>query len=85
MLQSLYTHFGLFGSLGIAFLVFLLFIIWLAGISGIALPLDGGKTRGSTSQTLLAILFPPFPIIWMISRMIEQRRLFNKKGNHLQI
>lgn len=85
MLQSLYNYFGLFGAIGVAFILFLLFIIWFAGVSGITLPVDGGRKRGSTSQTIFAIIFPPFPIIWMIARMIEQISFFNKKGNRLKL
>jgi hypothetical protein len=79
MLQSFYDNFGFFGALLLAFSLFIFFILWIAGIAGITLPYDGGRKKGSTWQIVLAILFPPYPVIWLIVDMYLQRR-YMKEG-----
>lgn len=85
MLQSFYTNMGFFGALLFSLTLFLLFVCWFAGIAGITLPVDGGKPRGSTWQIVLAVLFPPYPIIWMVIIMNEQRKFLKNTNNNLNI
>ncbi|MTI86677.1 MAG: hypothetical protein FH748_01775 [Balneolaceae bacterium] len=74
MLQSFYNNLGFFGALGVSLLLFIFFIFWIAGIAGITLPYDGGKQRGSTFQTILAVLVPIYPIVWLIFDMYSQHQ-----------
>ena len=72
MLESLYNYFGFTASLLISLLVFLFFVFWMAGVAGIC-----SKNRSATRQTLfisLAVFLPPYPVIWLLSEMIKQKR-----------
>lgn len=74
MLQSFYENLGFFGALATAFFLFIFFIFWMAGLAGIALPYDGGRKKGHTWQIILAVLFPPYPVIWLIMDMYLQKK-----------
>jgi hypothetical protein len=74
MLQSFYNNFGFFGALALAVSLFFFFILWMAGVAGITIPYDGGQKRGSTWQVVFAIIFPPYPVIWLIFDMYLQRK-----------
>ncbi len=74
MLQSFYENFGFFGALALAFFLFIFLIFWVAGIAGITLPYDGGRKKGHTWQIVLAVLFPPYPVLWLFVDMYTQRK-----------
>jgi len=78
MLQSFYENFGFFGALALAIFLFIFIIFWVAGIAGITLPYDGGQKKGSNAQVILAVLFPPYPVIWLLVDMYRQRKLLKK-------
>ncbi|HBQ59503.1 MAG TPA: hypothetical protein DD671_07710 [Balneolaceae bacterium] len=74
MLQSFYENLGFFGALFTALLLFFLFIFWMAGIAGITLPYDGGRKKGNNWQIIVAVLFPPYPILWLLLDIFMQHR-----------
>lgn len=78
MVQSFYTKLGLAGGAIAALIIFALFILWLAGVAGITNPYDGGKPRGKTWQLVVSLIFPPYPMIWMITKINEQRKFLKK-------
>lgn len=78
MLQSFYENFGFFGALALAIFLFIFIIFWIAGIAGIALPYDGGKKKGSNIQIVLAVLLPPYPVIWLLIDIYNQRKQLKK-------
>lgn len=72
MLESLYNYFGFTASLLISLLVFLFFVFWMAGVAGIC-----SRNRPAPKQALfisLAVFLPPYPVIWLLSEMIKQKR-----------
>lgn len=79
MLQSFYESFGFFGALALSFFMFIFLILWMAGIAGIALPYDGGRKKGHDWQVVLAVLFPPYPVIWLLVDMYNQHRQMQKR------
>jgi ABC-type polysaccharide/polyol phosphate export permease len=83
MLKIFYDAMGFGVSLLCAFLLFLLFIFWLAGLSGILIA-QKERNEKKSWQTLLAILFFPYPILWMVGQMIRQRRLISFGPNSSQ-
>lgn len=85
MIQSFYDQMGLGGAIFASLLVFLLFILWLAGIAGITLPVDGGKQRKNKAQIVLAIIFPLYPIIWVIYELIRHRLTLEKERKNLLV
>ncbi len=84
MLQSFYLNMGFVGALLFSLVIFLLFICWIAGIAGITLPVDGGKPRGSAWQIVVSMVFPPYPICWMMFVMNEQRKFLKNSKNNLR-
>lgn len=78
MLQSFYENFGFFGALALAIFLFIFIIFWIAGIAGITLPYDGGKKKGSNVQIVFAVLFPPYPVIWLLIDIYNQRKQLKK-------
>lgn len=72
MLETLYNYFGFAGSLVVAFFVFLFFIFWIAGVAGIS-----SGQRPLKRQIIffsLAILVPPYPVMWLIADMIKEKK-----------
>lgn len=72
MLETLYNYFGFVGSIFVTFLMFLSFVFWVAGIAGIS-----SKQRPAHRQIVfftLAVLVPIYPVLWLISDMIKQKR-----------
>lgn len=74
MLKIFYDAMGFGVSLVSAFFLFLLFIFWIAGLSGILIA-QKEKNVVNIWQIILAVLFFPYPVIWMIHQMIRQRQL----------
>lgn len=79
MLQSFYDNLGFFGAFFTAFFLFIFFIFWIAGIAGISLPYDGGRKKGKDWQIILAVLFPPYPVIWLVVDMYLQRKYMREE------
>lgn len=78
MLQLLYDEFGFFGSILLALVIFIGFIFWFSGMAGIA-----GQSKTNTTRNLrilLAVVFPPFSIGWLIYDMRRQHKII--KGNN---
>ena len=78
MLQLLYNEFGFFGSILLALIIFIGFIFWFSGMAGIA-----GQSKTNTTRNLrilLAVVFPPFSIGWLIYDMRRQHKII--KGNN---
>lgn len=69
MLKTIYESFGFAGSLLLSLLIFLFLILWLAGLAGITQPKDGGKVRYKPWMVWLAVLFPLYPIAWIINQI----------------
>jgi hypothetical protein len=69
MLENLYQTFGIFGSLIISLIIFILLIFWVAGIAGLT---DSSQRSVKTWQIILSVIFPPFPVGWLIYDMIRQ-------------
>ena len=72
MLETLYNYFGFAGSLVVAFLSFLFLVFWIAGVAGITL--GKRKPARQTLFILMAVLFPPYPVAWLIVDMIKQKK-----------
>lgn len=75
MLETFYNNFGFVGSILIAFGGFILFIFWIAGISGIA-QLPDNRTKNL--RLALCVLFPPFPIFWLLYDMYAQKKMMEE-------
>jgi choline-glycine betaine transporter len=78
MLKTIFEHFGFIGSLALSLLLFVFFILWMSGIAGITQPLDGGKPRYKHWMVWVSILFPPFPIIWIVHNLTHHNRLMKR-------
>ena len=77
MLQTFYNNFGFVGALAIAFFIFLFFIFWIAGIAGLCMKTDTPAPR-HTAITVLAVLIPPIPFIWMVLEIYTQQKMLRK-------
>ena len=76
MLKAFYNTFGFAGALLVSFFSFIYIIFWMAGIAGIY---KQPITPGRKWRLLVAILFPPYPFIWLIVDMITQYRYMKKE------
>jgi ABC-type polysaccharide/polyol phosphate export permease len=76
MLENLYQTFGILGSLAVALVIFLLIIFWVAGIAGIT---SNNKQDGAIGKLILCVLFPPYPIIWLITDMSRQYKAMKQE------
>jgi len=76
MLETFYTNFGFFGSIVIAFACFLLVILWIAGIAGITQMPDTPKKNIKLG---LSVIFPPYPLCWLMVDMYRQTKLMEKE------
>lgn len=81
MLQLIYDTFGFWGSILVALTLFLSFIFWFSGLAGIAG--QPGSNRNKNIKLILAVLFPPFSIGWLIYDMRRQHKII--KGNNRQL
>ena len=72
MLETFYNNFGFVGSLIIALLIFMFFIFWMGGVAGICKEHDHEKK--SILRLVLAVFIPIYPVVWIISDMISQKR-----------
>lgn len=77
MLETFYNNFGFVGSLILSLLIFFFFIFWMGGVAGICHEHEGKKD--AIVRIVLAILIPIYPVIWLITDMIAQK----KKLKHL--
>lgn len=75
MLETFYNNFGFIGSIVLAFGGFLMFILWIAGISGIA---QRPEESYKNLHLALCVLFPPFPIFWLLYDMYTQKKLMEE-------
>jgi len=75
MLENLYQSFGILGSLLISLSIFILIIFWVAGIAGLT---DSSQRNIKTWQIILSVIFPPFPVGWLIFDMIRQYKQMNQ-------
>ncbi|WP_234572194.1 hypothetical protein [Rhodohalobacter sp. 614A] len=76
MLETLHGFFGFAGSLIVSFLIFMFFVFWMAGVAGIV---EGDrKTSRQMLFYALAIFIPVYPVIWLVSDMIRQRKQLRK-------
>jgi hypothetical protein len=76
MLETVYNNFGFAGSLVISLFIFFFFIFWMAGVAGICDEHQGKRT--TIVHLFFAVLVPPYPVIWLISEMISQKRKLNR-------
>ncbi len=72
MLESFYNSFGFIGALLISFLLFIFIIFWIAGLAG--LTLTKKHRQAKSLQLIIAVLFPPYPLVWLVTDIIRQRR-----------
>lgn len=75
MLETFYNNFGFLGSVTFSFLIFLSFIFWMAGIAGINQLNDSAKKN---MRLFFAVIFPPYPIIWLFLDMYRQSQLMKE-------
>lgn len=75
MLETFYKTFGFLPALLISFLLFMLFIFWMAGVAGIC---RKKKDDQSEMNIILAVFVPVYPIIWLISEMVRERKLLKR-------
>ena len=72
MLETFYNNFGFVGSLVIALLIFFFFIFWMGGVAGICHEQEAKKD--SVIRLIFAVLIPLYPVVWIISDMISQKK-----------
>ena len=72
MLETVYNNFGFVGSLVISLGILFFFIFWMAGVAGICQEHEGKKNV--LIRLFIAILVPVYPVFWLISEMISQKR-----------
>lgn len=72
MLETVYNNFGFVGSLVVSLGIFFFFIFWMAGVAGICKEHEGKKNV--LIRLLLAIIIPVYPVFWLISEMISQKK-----------
>jgi len=80
MLKTIFESFGFTGSLLLSLLIFLFLILWLAGMAGITQPKDGGKVRYKPWMVWLAVLFPLYPIAWILNQIWNHFSIMNKNN-----
>lgn len=76
MLQIFYDEFGFFGSILMSLVLFLAFIFWFSGLAGIA-NLDD-NVRKKNIKMIAAVVFPPFPIGWLIIDIYRQHKVIKQ-------
>jgi len=76
MLESFYDTFGFVGSLLVSVIIFLFAILWITGLAGICS--DDFQHAQKNTIIILAVIFPPLPLIWMAIEIIRQHRLLNQ-------
>ena len=69
MLKWSYFHFGFAGTIIFAFILFVFFIFYVAGLAGIV---DQPNDPQKNTKIILAIIVPPYPIIWLFYDMYKQ-------------
>ena len=74
MLQKYYGIFGFGGSILISLLGFLFLLFWFTGIAGL---IEDCDDEVEPWKVLLFMLFPPYPICWLIYDMYKQRQYMN--------
>ncbi|MGD8427524.1 MAG: hypothetical protein PVH63_07820 [Balneolaceae bacterium] len=75
MLQTFYDDLGFLGSLSLAFIIFILFIFWMAGVAGLSqLP----ESRNKNIKLAASVIFPPYPILWVLVDIYRQRQLMKE-------
>lgn len=74
MLQKYYGIFGFGGSILISLLGFLFLLFWFTGIAGL---IEDCDDEVEPWKVLLFMLFPPYPIGWLIYDMYKQRQYMN--------
>lgn len=76
MLETFYNNFGFVGSIFIAAAGFILFIFWIAGIAGLTVSTN---EKNKTRNLIIAALFPPYPLFWLLYDMVRQKRRMQGK------
>lgn len=76
MLETFYNNFGFVGSLVLSLLIFFFFIFWMGGVAGICKEHD--EKKSSVIRLALAILIPVYPVLWLLSDMIAQKKRINR-------
>jgi len=74
MLEQFYANFGFVGSLLISLFGFLFLMFWFAGIAGL---IEDCGDEVEIWKVFAFMLFPPYPIIWLIMDMYHQYRYMN--------
>lgn len=74
MLETFYNNFGFAGSVLISLFGFLFLVFWFAGIAGL---IEDCDDEVEMWKVFAFMLFPPYPIIWLIMDMINQYRYMN--------
>jgi len=76
MIESVYNNFGFAGSLVLSLLMFFFLIFWMAGVAGICEEHQGKRT--TILHLFFAVLVPIYPVVWLISEIISQKRKLNR-------
>ena len=74
MLEQFYNNFGFAGSLLISLFGFLFLMFWFAGIAGL---IEDCDDEVEMWKVMAFMLFPPYPIFWLIMDMYRQYRYMN--------
>lgn len=77
MLKWAYIHLGFVGTILLSLLIFLGFVFYLAGVAGISI--SSGTDKAKNTLLIIGILFPLYPIGWLIRDMIQQRKALHSK------
>lgn len=72
MLEWIFDLLGFWGSVFASLTAFILFIFWIAGMAGISD--DKGTDYSKTIKMILSVVFPPYPVIWLIIDMVQHTK-----------
>jgi hypothetical protein len=81
MLQWLYAELGFFGSILLSLFLFVAFIFWFSGLAGIAGLQDSNRTKNT--KILVAVIFPPFSIGWLLYDIYRQHRVMKSSKSSI--
>jgi hypothetical protein len=73
MLEWIFDLLGFWGTVFASLTAFILFIFWIAGMAGIS-DSDNVTDYTKTVKMVLSIVFPPYPVIWLIIDMIQHNK-----------
>jgi len=78
MLESYYNALGFTGAIILSLFAFLFIMFWFAGIAGL---IEDCDDEVEIWKVILFMLFPPYPICWLILDMHKQHKYMNSDAD----